>query len=537
MTIRTPDQRLRVFVSSTLEELAPEREAAREAVEQLRLAPVMFELGARPHPPRALYRAYLDQSQVFVGVYWQSYGWVAPDMDISGIEDEYELSAGKPSLVYLKEPAPDRQPGLDTLLRRVADENRVSFKKFRTPEELRALLLDDLALLLTERFEAGEEPAETTSLLRPRPLPVPPTGLVGREDDVAAVSGLMRRDDVRLLTLSGLGGVGKTRLALAAAAELRPSFADGVGFVDLASVRSAGLVPTAVAVALGIPQEGTQSPADLVSERLRAAEVLLVLDNFEHLVDAGAFVARLLAECPSLKVMVTSRALLRLRGEHEFRVAPLATPARAEPAAADAARRAEPVTESAAVRLFVERAQDSRPGFTVDETNAESVGELCSRLEGIPLAIELAAARVRVLSPEALLDRIGDHLDVLSGPSDLPERQRTLRATVDWSHDLLEPREREVFAGLSVFVAGFTLDAAEAVFAAASTCSTRSRPSSRRVSWFPRSRATPSPGSGWSSSCGSTPRSVWRSRATRPGAGGGWRSTSQGSGSRRARRS
>jgi hypothetical protein len=279
MLIRTPDQRLRVFVSSTLGELAPERAAVREAIEQLRLAPEMFELGARPHPPRALYRAYLGQSQIFVGIYWQSYGWVAPDMEISGIEDEYELSTGKPSLVYIKEPAPERQPRLDELFERIEGENRVSFKRFETAEQLAELVADDLALLLTEQFEAGAEAPEAEATIHPRPLPVPPTHLVGRDSDVEAVGELIRRDDVRLLTLSGLGGIGKTRLAPGAAGELRDHFADGVGFADLSSVGDPERVPGAVAAALGISGEGTRPLAELLPERLGAAEVLLILDG------------------------------------------------------------------------------------------------------------------------------------------------------------------------------------------------------------------------------------------------------------------
>jgi predicted ATPase len=455
--IRTPDQRLRVFVSSTLGELAPERAAVRAAIEQLRLAPVMFELGARPHPPRALYRAYLGQSQIFVGIYWQSYGWVAPDMEVSGIEDEYELSAGKPSLVYIKEPAPERQPELEKLFARIEGENRVSFKRFESAEQLADLVADDLSLLFTEQFPAGPDEADTEAALEPRPLPVPPTGLVGRERELEAVRQLVQREDVRLLTLSGLGGIGKTRLALAAAAELRDQFRDGVAFSDLSSVGDPERVPGAVAAALGISQEGTRPVAELLPERLAAAQLLLVLDGCEQVVEAAPFVSELLASCPSLKVMATSRALLRLRGEHEVPVMPLETPA-AQPAGVDDVR------STAAVRLFVERAEEASPGFTLDESNAEAVRELCARLEGVPLAIELAAAHIRVLSPAALLDRIGDRLDLPGGPADLPERQRTLRATIDWSYELLDQDERAVFAGLSVFVAGFTLDGAEALF-------------------------------------------------------------------------
>ena len=456
--IRTPDQRLRVFVSSTLGELAPERTAVREAVERLRLAAVMFELGARPHPPRALYRAYLEQSHIFIGVYWESYGWVAPEMTVSGIEDEYELASGLPCLVYVKDPAPQRERRLQEFLERVRGEDRVSYKRFETAEQLAELVADDLALLLTEHFETGGQALQgaAVSALRPRPLPVAPTRLVGRERELEAICELLGREDVRLLTLSGVGGIGKTRLGLAAATALHGQFADGIGFADLSSVRSAELVPGAVAAAVGVPQEGTRPVAEQLLERLAGAQVLLVLDNFEHVLAAAPFVSRLIAGCPEVKVLVTSRALLRLRGEHEFPVNPLETPRERDPAVANGA------LSAAAVRLFVERAQEHQPQFTA-QANAAAVVELCWRLEGIPLAIELAAARIRVLPPGALLERIEDRLDLLSGPADLPERQRTLRATIDWSYDLLDSHERDLFARLSVFVGGFTLESAQAV--------------------------------------------------------------------------
>lgn len=448
--IRTPDQRLRVFVSSTLDEMASERAAVRAAIERLRLTPVMFELGARPPPPRALYRAYLEQSDVFIGLYWRSYGWVAP---------EAELASGMPCLVYVKDPAPRREPRLEAFLHRVMTDDRVSFKRFEAAERLADLVADDLALLLTEHFDAGAEvrAGAVMSALRPRPLPVAPTRLVGREGELEAVRALIKREDVRLLTLSGVGGIGKTRLALAAATLLGGSFADGVGFADLSSVRRPELVPSAVAAAVGVLQEGTRPVAELLIERLKATEMLLVLDNFEQVIAAAPFVSQLLAGCSKVKVIVTSRALLRLRGEHEFAVMPLEVPPVGGSAAAGRG------LDAAAVRLFVERAQEHQPRFTVEEANAQAVMELCSRLEGIPLAIELAAARVRVLPPGALLERIGDRLDLLSGPSDLPERQRTLRATMDWSYHLLDQQERLLFAGLSVFVSGFTLESAQAV--------------------------------------------------------------------------
>src|SRR5215468_3152760 len=204
--IRTPDQRLRVFVSSTLQELAAERQAVRDAVATVRLVPVMFELGARPHPPRQVYRAYLAQSQVFVGVYWQSYGWVAPGEQISGLEDEYRLADGLPRLIYVKSPAPDREPRLAQLLDRIRDDNGVSYQHFSDPADLQRLVENDLAVLLSERFEmaSGQGVAEEVPLAGA--LPVPATPLVGRDQEVQAVTELMLAEGVRLVTLTGPGG-------------------------------------------------------------------------------------------------------------------------------------------------------------------------------------------------------------------------------------------------------------------------------------------------------------------------------------------
>ncbi|HYY19674.1 MAG TPA: DUF4062 domain-containing protein, partial [Streptosporangiaceae bacterium] len=191
--IHTPDQRLRVFVSSTLHELAPERQAVTAAVTRLRLVPVLFELGARPHPPREVYRAYLAQSQVFVGVYWQSYGWTAPGEQVSGLEDEYALSAGLPRLIYIKSPAPEREPRLTALLARIREDGEVSYRHFSTPDELRGLVENDLAQLLSERFDVTGQPDSAAPAQTPAAgaLPVPVTPLVGRDHDAAAVCDLI----------------------------------------------------------------------------------------------------------------------------------------------------------------------------------------------------------------------------------------------------------------------------------------------------------------------------------------------------------
>src|SRR5215472_7569817 len=253
--IRTPDQRVRVFVSSTLDELAPERAAAREAITQLRLTPVLFESGARPYPPRELYRAYLVQSDIFLGLYWQRYGWVAPGMQVSGLEDEYQLAGDKPRLIYLKTPAPAREPGLQGLLNRIRSEEVASYQKFSTPQELAERIANDLAQLLTERFE--RTPTTSTDA-RLAPLPLPRSRLIDREQELAQVRALLQREDVGLVTLTGPGGVGKTRLALQVAAELAPQFTVGVAFISLAPLTDPELVVPTVARALGLSEVGSE---------------------------------------------------------------------------------------------------------------------------------------------------------------------------------------------------------------------------------------------------------------------------------------
>src|SRR5215211_240443 len=243
VAIQTPDQRVRVFVSSTMQELAPERRAVREAIETLRLTPVMFELGARPHPPRVLYRAYLEQSDVFVGLYWESYGWVPPGEDLSGLEDEYRLSGDRPKLIYIKTPAPGRQPRLGELIARIQRDDSVSYRPFGTADELATLVGDDLAVLLTERFAASAAPpAEPPRSLRVAPLPRPVTRLIGREPDLARVLDLLLDPDVRMVTIVGPGGIGKSRLALAVSDGARERCPDGIVYIDLAPLTEPSLV-------------------------------------------------------------------------------------------------------------------------------------------------------------------------------------------------------------------------------------------------------------------------------------------------------
>jgi predicted ATPase len=460
--IRTPDQRVRVFVSSTLDELTPERDAVRHAIEQLHLTPVMFELGARPHPPRELYRAYLAQSHIFVGIYWQRYGWVAPGESVSGLEDEYVLSARIPRLLYLKSPAPDRERRLSELIERMQSEDSASYRHFETPDELTRLVQDDLAILLSERFEAtNARPATAPATEQPSrsvsPPPLPPTPTLGRDRDIEAVAELLR-GGTRLLTLSGAGGIGKSRLALEVAQRLADEFGPDLYYVSVESVTSPELLLRTIADSLQVRLEGIRGPLDALVGYLRERRSLLLLDNFEQVVDAAAQVAALLDQCPRLQVLVTSRQVLRLRAEREFPVSPLDVPA--ENIDAEQVMSRVP----SAVQLFVQRAQAAHPGFALTLANAAVVAELCRRLDGLPLAIELAAARIRLLSPEAMLDRIERRLDLpASAGPDLPARQRTLRATLDWSHQLLTPSEQALFARLSVFAGGATLEAIEAV--------------------------------------------------------------------------
>ncbi len=463
--IRTPDQRLRIFVSSTLQELAEERRAARHAIERLHLAPVMFELGARPHPPRELYRAYLHQSDVFLGLYWERYGWVAPEEQVSGLEDEYDLCPPElPRLLYIKSPAPAREERLGRLLDRIRDDDRAAYKYFETSKELARLVEADLAILLAERFDqsrlllsvdggavtaAPDEPPETApgidaeQLLTPVRLPTPLTGLVGRDPEIAALRGMLV-SGTRLLTLVGPGGIGKSRLAIATARAAAPDFDDGAVFVDLSAVHDPERVPNRIAQALGVHDTGDAPLAEQLATALRDRHILLVLDNFEQVLEAAPLLTALLASAPELSLLVTSRALLRVSAERSYEVGPL--------------------EDASAVSLFVERARAVAGDFAITPENADAVVGVCEAVDGVPLAIELAAARVRVLSPADLLDRLDRRLSVLVGGSrDLPERQQTIRRTIEWSTQLLEPSQRRLLARLGVFEGGFTLDAVESI--------------------------------------------------------------------------
>jgi predicted ATPase/class 3 adenylate cyclase len=637
--ILTPDQRVRVFISSSPEELAAERAAARRAITRLHLVPVWHESGARPHPPRSMYRAYVEQSQVFVGIYWQRYGWVAPEMEISGLEDQFRLAAGKPMLLYVKRPAPGREPQLAAMIDGIRATGRVSYQVFETPRELERLLADDLAVLLSESFadaaagamadlpagtvtflltdiegstrlwetvpaamtealerhnrlltgviedhggvvvtsrgegdsffavfpgavaaveaagacqlRLGTEPWPVGAALRVRMglhtgearadgsdrvdhapinrcarvkaaahggqvlvtqatrdlvegglggglglkrlgefrlrdltepeliyqlthadlqadfpplvttaersgnLPLPVSSFIGRAGELEQTAAAL--DQARVVTLTGPGGVGKTRLALQAAAQAAPRFADGTWLCELAPIRDPAGVDDAVAAVFSVTARAGQSTVETLVEFLRSKQLLLVLDNCEHLLErAAALAAALARSCERLVILATSREALGVEGERLMPVPSLGLPG----AGADL----DTISKAEAVRLFAERAAAVKPDFTVTAENATAVTSVVRRLDGMPLAIELAAARVPALTPAELARRLERSFTVLAGgPRGAAERHQTLRATIDWSFQLLSEPEQILLARLAVFAGGATLEAAETV--------------------------------------------------------------------------
>ena len=344
----------------------------------------------------------------------------------------------------------------------------------KVPPPLQWLVDRCLAKQPGDRYASTHDLAKDLAILRDRlaqpqaliapsgksTLPVSRTPLVGREAEVAAVRSLLLREEVRLVTLTGSGGTGKTRLALQVAADVGAAFGGGVYFVALASITDPALVAPTVVQALGTREIGTRDPAEVLKEALGAAHdlTLLLLDNFEQVLDAAPLLTDLLESCARLKVLVTSRAVLRVYGEHDFEVPPLELPSRGTRLSfAELAR-------CPAVALFLQRAAAVKSDFALTPENAAAVAEICIKLDGLPLAVELAAARVRMLTPRAMLHRLESRFELLTGGArDLPARQQTLRATVEWSHELLTGEEQKLFRRLGVFVNGCTLEAAEAV--------------------------------------------------------------------------
>jgi predicted ATPase/class 3 adenylate cyclase len=308
--------------------------------------------------------------------------------------------------------------------------------------------------LVIDGLMAEFPPIKTLEI--PSNLPSELTSFVGRERELEAVENLLRSS--RVLTLTGPGGSGKTRLALRVASDVLDRFPDGVFFIELASIRTPDLVPSAIASALRKGEEGSRSVLETLAIELRNQRCLLVLDNFEHVIEASPAIGKLVRAASQIRVLVTSRSPLRIQGEHEFAVPPLELPDRARPA------RPEEVTSFEALTLFVERAMAIDPSFALSEENSRAIAEICLRLDGLPLAIELAASRLRLLSPSAMLERLDRALPLLTGTArDLPARQRSLRVAIDWSYDLLAPEIAALFRRICVFAGGFTIAAAERV--------------------------------------------------------------------------
>ncbi len=317
-----------------------------------------------------------------------------------------------------------------------------------------------MADFLREHSAEAEDIVDQSSV-RSHNLPAQVTPLIGREQEVAAVCALLRRPEVRLVTLTGTGGVGKTRLGLEVATDMLANFADGVCFVPLASISDADLVIPTIAQALGIKEAGERPLANLLQASVRDKHLLLLLDNFEQVLAAAPQLSDLLADCPQLNVLVTSRAVLHIHGEHEFPVPPLALPDLTQ------LPKSEALAQYAAVALFLQCAQAARPDIQLTPANAHAIAEICVRLDGLPLAIELAAARVKLLPPQILLTRLEHRLHVLtSGARDAPVRQQTLRNTLAWSYNLLDAEEQRLFRRLCVFVGGCTLEAVEGLYTA-----------------------------------------------------------------------
>lgn len=401
-------------------------------------------------------------ADLFVGVYGDRYGDIDPQRGVSALEADYLEAGSRPRLVYVTPGRGERDQHLALLLSRIQADDLTSYRRVGSPDELAHLVADDVAMVLTEAFADGRDvgdagpaappPALPRQSARSR-IPAPWHRLVGRRTEADDVCRLVS-GETRLLTLTGPGGIGKSRLAIEVAARCATDFPDGAWFVDLAGIRDPALVAPTIAHALGVRESAGALPVASLKTYLSTMRALILLDSFENVTAAAPLVVDLLASAPGVRFFVTSRSVLRVRGEQEYPLPPLPVP---EPGDTDAAH-------SAALELFLERASAANPNRHLTEADRVAAAEICRRLDGVPLSLELAAARTRLLPPPALLGRLAHALDVLGdGPLDLPERQRALRTTLDWDHALLSEEERVVFRRLAVFPRGFTLSGAEAV--------------------------------------------------------------------------
>ncbi len=397
----------------------------------------------------------------------------------------YEMLAGRKafagesamdviSAILTKEPAPLDEGETSLELRRII-EKCLRKERDERYESAKDLLADLKKLWKQREFETQLEqiPAEKqtefeTQIFEAKSTeetpPVAPNNLtgslspiVGREKEITEITELLKRDDVRLVTMTGVGGTGKTRLAKAVAQALLTDFTDGVFFIELAAVTNPELVALTIAQPLGFKEVGGKPILEILKDNLRDKQVLIVVDNFEQVVDAAPQIAELGA-AGELRILITSRVLLRLSREIEYAVPPLAVPSDVSQVLFDELSNYE------AVKLFIERARQSKPNFDLTDENAHIVAEICARLDGLPLAIELAAVRVKILSPQAILTKLENRLKLLTGGArDLPARQQTMRGAVEWSYDLLNEDEKILFRRLAVFAGGFTFEAAESV--------------------------------------------------------------------------
>jgi len=452
--IKTPDQRLRVFVSSTLRELADERKAARSAIESIHMIPVMFELGARPHPPKDLYQAYLEQSHIFIGIYWQSYGWIAENETISGLEDELLLSDKFPRLIYVKEPAPDREKKLDKMLDYIRSHGNVSYKSFTTTEELLKYIEIDLAILISERFFSYSESKQKSRSAIYNNFPAHLPFLIGREKEISEISDLLLSGNTQLVTITGPGGIGKTRLSLAVGKSLDYYFEDGLYFADFSSIKDENIILSEIAKLFGISAGVSADLTKQIIEFVCDKKILLIIDNFEQLTKSASKISDLITKCPNLKILVTSRNPLELSMETEYNIDALSLP--------DQKQDISDIEMSPAVILFANRARSAFKKFELNEENIFIVSDICRLLGGIPLAIELAAAKVKMFSLSTIKNKLTEKLDLLSGGvKDAPARHKTMKAAIEWSYELLNEDERKLFRRLSVFENGFEYDAVE----------------------------------------------------------------------------